>query len=199
MKVRKTVGAVATSLGLVVGFAALAGAAPDSSITYTGPDSYNKIKNEVSAYIKVKNDNDLRVTNNNDQDARTGDATVRHNTRGGDAETGDARNTNSFSASATVNNASGGAWKNLGGFGGGSHDADSTIKDTGPDSYNKIENETEVQVRISNDNDLRVTNNNDQDARSGDARVSDNTRGGDAETGDATNSNTTTVNFNVSN
>jgi hypothetical protein len=199
MKVRKTVGAVATSLGLVVGFAALAGAAPESSITYTGPDSYNKVKNKVSTYVKVKNDNDLRVNNDNDQTAWTGDATVRHNTTGGDAETGDAKNTNSLSVSATVNNAaSGGDWRDLGGHGGGNN-AESTIHHTGPDSYNKVDNETKTTVRISNDNDLRVNNDNDQTAISGDARVSGNTTGGDAETGDATNHNSTTVNFNVSN
>lgn len=199
MKVRKTVGAAATSLGLVVGFAALAGAAPTSSITGTGPDSYNKVKNRVSSYIKVENNNDLSARNTNTQRAWSGDARVTHNTYGGSATSGDTENTNSFHVSATVDNAaSGGAWNDVAGLGGG-NDADTTIDHTGPDSYNKVENDSRMTVRVENNNNLRVTNTNNQTARSGDATVYDNTEGGDATTGDARNDNSTTVNFNVSN
>lgn len=197
MKVRKIAAGAATSVGLVVGFAALAGAAPMSTISHTGPDSYNKVKNRVSSYVKVENNNNLTARNYNDQTAWSGDARVTHNTYGGDATTGDATNRNSFSASATVKN-SGGNWGGLGNVGGGGN-ANTTIEYTGPDSYNKVDNSTKSTVKIENNNDLRVVNNNTQTAISGDARVSDNTRGGDATTGDATNTNSTRVEFNVTN
>jgi hypothetical protein len=168
-----------------------------STISHTGPDSYNKVKNRVSSYVKVENNNNLTARNYNDQSAWSGDARVTHNTYGGDATTGDATNRNSFSASATVKN-SGGNWGGLGNVGGGGN-ANTTIEYTGPDSYNKVDNSTKSTVKIENNNDLRVVNNNTQTASTGDARVSDNTRGGDATTGDATNTNSTRVEFNVTN
>ena len=199
MKVRKAASAVATSLGLVVGFAALAGASPVTTISGTGPDSYNKVKNRVHSYVKVENNNCLSATNLNTQTAWSGDAKVFHNTTGGDAISGAAMNSNSLSASATVNNAaSSGAWSGVVNAG-GSGNAMTTIENTGPDSTNVVSNDTSVKVRVENNNNLSVTNSNTQSAYSGDAKVFDNTTGGDAISGDATNTNSTSINFSVSN
>lgn len=197
MKVRKAASAVATSLGLVVGFAALAGASPVTTIRDTGPDSYNTVKNRVHSYVKVENNNCLSATNYNSQTAWSGNAHVYDNTRGGDAVSGAARNTNSLNASATVNNTGSGAWAGAANVGGGN--ATTTIDNTGPDSVNTVRNETSVGVKVENNNNLSVTNTNTQSAYSGDATVSHNTTGGDAMTGDATNTNSTSINFHVTN
>lgn len=198
MKMRKAAGAVATSLGLVVGFAALAGASPVTTIQETGPYSYNKVKNRVHSYVKVENNNNLSASNYNRQTAYSGDARVSYNTTGGDAISGAARNTNSLNASATVNNSGSGEWANAVNVGGGGN-ADTTIDNTGPHSRNTVDNQTSVRVNVENNNNLSVRNTNTQSAYSGDARVSGNTTGGDAVTGDATNENSTSINFHVTN
>ena len=199
MKVRKTATAVATSLGLVVGFAALAGAAPVSTINTTGPDSINKVRNSTWVDVDVTNHNNLSASNYNHQNAWTGDAHVYDNTHGGSASSGNAMNSNSFHASATVNNSgtagSLGSISGLVGGGGGS----SSVSDTGPDSYNSVKNTTTVHYDVNNTNNLRVTNTNTQTASSGDASVVHNTHGGDAVSGNASNTTSSSVNFNVTN
>ena len=199
MKVRKTAAAVATSLGMVMGFAALAGASPMSTIDTTGPDSINKVKNSVWVDVDVTNHNNLSASNYNHQSAWTGDAKVSGNTTGGSASSGNATNHTSFNASATVNNsgASGALHSALSGVlgGGGS----SSISNTGPDSVNKVTNKTNVDVDINNTNTLTVTNKNYQTATSGDATVKHNTTGGSATTGNASNTSNTTATFNVTN
>jgi hypothetical protein len=52
---------------------------------------------------------------------------------------------------------------------------------------------------VTNDNDADVIVNNEQDADSGDARVADNTTGGDATSGDASNSSNHSVDVYMSN
>lgn len=196
MKIKRTLGAAVMSLSLVVGLSGFAGATA-GTISNTGPDSYNKVKSESTHKVKVKNNNNLNVNNSNSQTAYTGDAKVKHNTTGGDATTGDAMNTNSLSVSATVNNAaSSSAWSAGSGGGGGNT---GSINQTGPDSTNKVTFKETTKVKVENNNNINVSNNSSQTATSGDARVSDNTTGGSATTGDASNTNTTTVNLNVSN
>lgn len=198
MKIKKAVGAGVMSLGLVVGLSGFAGAA-SGDIDWTGPDSYNRVDIETSHRVDVENDNDLDVDNDNDQYATTGDADVVHNNRGGDAETGSASNDNELDVSASIDNGgSGAAWAGVGGGGGGGH-ASATISDTGPDSYNRVEIRDTTRVDIENNNNIDIRNDNHQTARSGDAVVADNTRGGSATTGDASNSNSTTVRLDVSN
>ncbi len=195
MKIKKAVGAGVMSLGLVVGLSGFAGAA-SGDIDWTGPDSYNKVDIEKEHRVDIDNHNDLDVDNDNDQYASSGDAEVVHNNRGGDAETGNAYNENELDVSASVDNGgSASAWAGVGG--GGSSSA--SISDTGPDSYNKVEIRDTTRIDVENRNDINVTNNNDQTARSGDAVVAGNTRGGSATTGDASNRNSTTVRLDVSN
>ena len=201
MKIKRTLGTGVASLGLVVGLAGFAGAS-SGTIDTTGPDSSNVVRHRVSTRVHVHNDNKVHVDNYNHQMARSGDAETEHNTRGGDARTGDASNTNRLNASVRVDNSNAGVGSNL--FGSGS-DGDwrsnntSRISDTGPDSVNRISTQVTNRVNIENNNDLEVHNTNSQYASSGDAEVSDNTRGGDARTGDATNTNTTTLDFRVTN
>ena len=70
---------------------------------------------------------------------------------------------------------------------------------TGPDSTNIVKVITKSSVKVTNNNDLKVTNNNTQHASSGDASVYDNTTGGSATTGNASNTNSTTMSFKVTN
>jgi hypothetical protein len=76
----------------------------DASITNTGPDSDNTVRFETRNSLDVDNDNDVQVNNSSEQCATSGDATVRHNTTGGDATSGDAANTNDTSTEVTVSN-----------------------------------------------------------------------------------------------
>jgi hypothetical protein len=196
MKIQKKLGAAVLSLGLVVGLSGFAGAA-SGTIDTTGPRSDNSIRSETSQRVDVNNDNDLNVRNTNNQRASTGDAEVDENTDGGNAETGSAMNENALDAAVTVDNsASTGA---LADWGGSGSDNEASIENTGPRSDNSVRFESRSTVNIDNNNDLRVTNNNTQRATSGDASVTDNTTGGDATTGDASNSNTTTIRFDVTN
>jgi hypothetical protein len=74
-----------------------------------------------------------------------------------------------------------------------------SIDTTGPDSHNVIINKNSDRLRIHNDNDVNLTNSNDQHAYTGDAKVSHNTTGGDATSGDASNSNSLDATVNVDN
>jgi len=196
MKAKKTVGTIITSVGFAVGFAALSSASP-GSITNTGPDSNNEITHSTYSKLKVENDTELKVNNDNDQRASSGDATTRHNTTGGGAMTGDAYNENSTSVSATIRNSAPAPALLSPASGGGSGSA--SIHQTGPDSNNEITTHMNSEVYIENDTELHVYNDNDQHAYSGDAVVQDNTTGGSATSGDAMNTNNTTVTLNVSN
>ena len=76
----------------------------DATISNTGPDSVNRVVFDTYTNVDIENDNEVYVTNNNTQTASSGDATVRHNTTGGDAVTGDATNVNSTSVSVDIAN-----------------------------------------------------------------------------------------------
>lgn len=197
MKIQKKLGAAVLSLGLVVGLSGFAGATT-GTIDTTGYDSTNRIHSETSQRVDIDNDNDLTVRNDNSQRAWSGDAETRANTTGGDATSGDTSNMNSFDAEVSVDNsASVGDAVAAGSGNAGDHDG--TIENTGADSYNTVWFESNSNVDIDNDNDLYVSNENNQYASSGDATVKYNTTGGNATTGSASNENTTTVRFDVTN
>jgi hypothetical protein len=196
MKIKRSLTAGVTSLGLVVGLAGFAGATSGSNDT-TGPDSHNSVTSRTNTDLRVDNDNDIKATNSNHQSAYTGEAGTYHNTTGGDASTGSASNSNSLSASLAVDNS--GSGSGVMSMPAGSGDFDGSNTNTGPDSHNTVTSTTRTNVNIENDNDLDVYNSNTQTASSGDATVAGNTTGGSAMTGDATNSNSTTINFEVTN
>lgn len=191
-KIVRLVALSVMALSLTTGVAA----AHSGSIDTTGPDSYNKIEFESRRRTRVENNNEVGVGNVNLQLARTGDARVSHNTEGGDARSGDATNDNWTHTAVSVDN-SGSSAAAFSGNGGGNHDA--SIYKTGPDSYNKIEFEEKSRTSVSNNNQVGVMNLNVQAASSGDAKVYDNTEGGDARSGDATNVNTTTTTVDITN
>jgi hypothetical protein len=74
-----------------------------------------------------------------------------------------------------------------------------TIDNTGPNSHNYIEFTNKVDTHVTNNNNLSVSNSNSQSATSGKAEVSNNTTGGDATSGDAMNTSSTTITFDVTN
>src|ERR1044072_1603105 len=89
MKIAKSAGAVATSLGLVVGMSGLAGAAT-GNIGNTGPWSNNQVTATSSKNAVLTNNNNLGAANTNAQDASSGRARVSFNTTGGSAHSGNA-------------------------------------------------------------------------------------------------------------
>jgi len=197
MKMRKALGAGVMSLGLVLGLGGFAGAT-SGSIGYTGPDSWNEILGLFENRVHVNNHNKADVYNHNDQFAKSGDAEVKFNTSGGGARSGDAVNTNSTHVSATIDNSAASvAAMNSGiGLGGG---GSASINTTGPFSHNKVLHKQSNKVYVNNHNKVNITNTNDQFAKSGDAEVKFNTTGGSAVSGDARNSNSTTVNLRLEN
>jgi hypothetical protein len=62
-----------------------------------------------------------------------------------------------------------------------------SIDTTGPGSHTKIKSDQRTDVDLDNRNVFRIDNSNSQSASSGDADVSTNTTGGDANTGHASN------------
>lgn len=194
IKLKKVVGTSLLSLGLVVGLAGFAGAS-SGTIDTTGPDSYNKVEHESTTKVEVDNDNDVDVDNDNRQTARSGDAEVEDNTTGGDARSGNTSNSNSLSGTVEIDNSVG--VDGLGGGGAGNNSG--SIENTGPDSYNKVEFDHYSSVEVDNDNDIDIDNNNHQYASSGDAEVDGNTTGGDAVSGSATNTNSTSLTVRITN
>jgi len=196
MRIRKTVGAVVTSLGIVAGMAGMAGAT-SGVIGTTGPFSNNQFTSNSLNTALLTNNNTLPITTTNAQSALTGSANVSFNTTGGSAITGAALNQNSTNVNAFVNNGSGGAL--LGGWWGAGAGDVASINLTGPNSNNQVFLNRTNTLTLTNNNVIPVTTNNVQTAVSGSANVSGNTFGGSAITGNAQNSNNTTVGVNVSN
>lgn len=199
MKVRNLASATVASLGLVVGLSGFAGAT-SGTISHTGAHSHNIIKSYKSNTVKVQNHNDVDVTNSNSQSAYSGDVGVWKNTTVGDVSSGDATNTNTTHISATVSNdAAGSTWAHTTAPMGEGSGATGTIHDTGYGSTNTIKSVDTSKVEVNNNNDLSVNNTNCQTAITGDVNVSKNTTVGNVSSGDATNTNSTTVSLNVSN
>jgi len=196
-KLRTTLTAGLLSVGLIAGMNGLASAAP-GSIDTTGPDSSNHISSTVRSNMRIRNNNHVSVYNHNSQQANTGNATTNHNTRAGSARTGNASNATTLNASMTVDNSHAGT-NNIMPVSTSSNNLGGSISDTGPDSANSVRSSVVNNVNVTNDNDLHVSNENWQEASSGDATVTDNTTGGSATSGNASNTSSTTLNFRVTN
>ena len=82
----------------------LGGGHSGGSIGTTGPYSLNKILSGGKNVVTIKNNNNVDVSNNTNQKAESGDATVKYNTNGGSASTGDASNDSSTSTSVSIKN-----------------------------------------------------------------------------------------------
>lgn len=171
--------------------------AASSTIDNTGQGSDNGILHQNDYDVDLDNTTDVGVDVDNDQDADSGDATADRNTDGGDAFSGNAANDSELVVEGEIDNTGANAAALSGNNGGGSDDA--SIDTTGQNSDNRIVFDNDYNVDVDNDTDLRVDVDNDQNADSGDAVVSRNTSGGQAVSGHATNTSSTTVDFTVSN
>ncbi len=193
---KKIAGAGLTSLALVVGVAGFAGAS-SGTIGTTGPDSNNEVRNQTSTTVRANNENRVNLAAQTQQHAYTGSAVAVHNTTAGGAQTGNAANTSSVTGNVAVSNTQSAlTTANL------TNDPTNnsgSIDNTGPDSSNKVTFDSHTYVNLNNDNHLDVHNSVSQCANSGDATVQDNTTGGSAVTGDATNDSTTSFTVSVSN
>lgn len=189
---------IRTAAFSVMAFSLLGGvaAASTGTIGTTGPDSTNKVSFRHRDTRNVNNNNNVGVNNSNPQSASSGDARVRHNTTGGNASSGDAMNDSLLRANVSVSNA-GSSAAAMGGLGGGNHTG--TINNTGPDSYNSVRFSSKSKVNVNNNNNVSVNNSVSQSASSGNAKVSGNTTGGSASSGDASNISTTETTINVTN
>lgn len=191
---RVAAGSVA-SVFVVAGLSAGAvGAVP---LETQGPKS--PIKSWTSTYKRtsVYNDNTVKVDNDVDQDADSGRVWVKNNTRVGNATSGDAKNTNTFNANIRVDNSpsSTAALKSSGGSGSGTVSATTE----GPKSPVYVMQRSTEKTTVVNDNYIDVDNDVDQDARSGDVYASSNTTVGSVSSGDATNTNSSSVTIHVTN
>jgi hypothetical protein len=186
--------AAATVLGLslTTGIAA----AQTGSISTTGADSYNRVSSHVRNSAHVENNNNVRLYSANTQSASTGSANSSQNTTGGGASTGNATNTRTVSAALSVNNSAGLAGMS---WSGSNDNLNGTITNTGYNSTNVVSSKVSNYLSVENDNNICVTTDNTQSATSGDANVSQNTTGGTASTGNASNTSSDTFVLNVTN
>lgn len=183
---------------IMTAFFSLAGvvSAHSANIDHTGPDSDNTISSVDWADCEVINNNEVNIDSFNNQKAITGEATVAHNTKGGDATTGDAKNTNSTEVNLQIKNDNSDElrWCDTDGDG----VKDSVISKTGPNSYNKISSRSGGNSAVHNRNNINVHGVNNQYAFSGKAFGGHNNKGGGAHTGKASNANSGKVHGKVS-
>lgn len=163
------------------------------SIDTTGPDSTNFVNNTDNSVYTATNNNTVNVSNSNYQTASSGDATVYGNTNGGSATSGSASNYSSTETNLSINNMTS-LPSGSGGMGG-----NTSIYNTGPDSYNKVYNTDNSVYTVTNNNSVWVNNSNYQAAYTGDAKVAHNTNGGSATSGNASNYNHASTSVNINN
>jgi ferric-dicitrate binding protein FerR (iron transport regulator) len=185
--------AVLVSVGLTGGLVA----AHSGSLDMTGPDSDNEIRYENDSEVRLNNNTDLNADVQSDQHAESGDAKVKYNTEGGDAESGDAENENMVEAEVTIDNSGAGAAALACACVDG--DGDATIDTTGPNSSNSIVFSNNHSVHVNNNTSVDFTTDTTQHAQSGDATVYYNTSGGNATSGNASNTSSTVFSLSVSN
>jgi hypothetical protein len=159
-------------------------ATPSGGITGPGSKSIVKVKN--IQVCSVVNENSVGVSNTTKQKAKTGSATVKHNTTGGSAGTGDAANGSATVTTLALTNSS------------PCVDQGSVIPEltttsgiTGPHSLSVMDTKNVNKVEVVNSNYVMVGSTTTQSANSGSATVQGNTTGGDATTGGASNTSTT--------
>ena len=190
-------GAALSFTGILLSVGAVS--AQTGSIDTTGPDSENTVTHTSSVDTEVNNDTTLDATLDVSQEATSGEARANHNTEAGDAETGDAENDNSIDAMVEVDNSGAADIVESAGNGGSDGSGSLDIDRTGPDSTNTITSESTVNTEVNNTTDVTFDVSVDQTAETGDATVNDNTMGGSATTGSASNTSSTTFSFSVMN
>ncbi len=184
---------VLSTLALVGGVVS----AQTGSVSNTGPGSNNKVVSTLSNKTHVHNTNTVSADTSTSQYSSTGKASVKYNTTGGDAMTGDASTATALTVKANITNPSAdpcgcdnGSASSLGG---------GTIDTTGPNSYNKVETKVTNNTKVTNTNTVSVNTSTTQSSKSGSATVSGNTTGGSAQSGDASSSTAETVDLTIMN
>jgi len=161
-----------------------------ASVGNTGPNSNNTINNNQNNNGTLTLSNNATITNGINSTSNSGNAIVQGNTQGGSASTGDAE------AIANILNLLQSSWDpskgDIATFNADIYDHygdllfdPSTVLSTGPNSQNSINSNKNNNLDVTIQNDGRIVNNVDLTANSGDAKVANNTTGGDATTGDA--------------
>lgn len=170
-------------------------AADTANVDETGPDSTVTIDFAEDYDATVDNTASVTLSFDNTQDTETGEAEVDTNTGGGSAITGDAESMNDTMVEGEIDNS--GANAMLGAS--NASDNKASVSNTGPNSDVTVDFNNTNTVSVTNDTTLNITNNNDQTTTSGDATVSNNTDGGDAETGNSSASSSSSFSFTVKN
>lgn len=197
MKIAKTAGAVVTSLGLVVGMSAFAGAT-SGNFTNSGDDNTNTASTTTTTTTSLQNNNNAGVLNFNLQAGKSGKAVVHGNSSDGSATTGDVSNTSNTSTGVTISNTN----SNSAAFMAGpavAPDTSATVMNSGDHNQNTVTTNTTTTTSVQNNNNVFVGNLNLQAGSSGDAIVHGNSSTGSATTGSVSNSSTTSTTINVSN
>jgi len=190
----KVASAVIAGLGLTAGVVGAVGA-QTGSIGETGEDSVNEVIVNRDETVDTTKSADVTAENNNPQTAVTGDATVTDGDDDGTAESGEAGNDSALDGTVTVDQTgnNGGGSNNLN----GSDVSGSIDGPTGEDSENYVEVNSNVERTNDSTANVNVVNNNSQYAQSGNATVDGGEDGGNATTGAALNTSTTSFNINV--
>lgn len=182
--------AVVASLSLTAGVAAAQ--TGDVDVDASGPGAHVKVDSHDRNGVKVRNKTNAAVNNGTYQKAESGDAKVKHNTTGGSATSGAASNGTALSVSASVNNSEG-----TEGLGSGGAAGNVTVDASGPSSKVKVDSHDKNYVSVKNTLNFSVNNNTTQKAETGDASVTGNTTGGDATSGSAANTSSSSVSLTV--
>lgn len=164
-----------------------------SSIINTGPGSENSINNDSDTDVDITSYDNKSIANNTNLVAESGDATVKENTHGGNATTGNAEtNLNVFNMTGQEVLGDRGllVFTNVLGYWDGylfdGPKGANSILGTGPGSIQAINSDTNTDIDIDTASDSAIENNINLTARSGNANVTGNTKGGNATTGNAT-------------
>lgn len=170
------------------------------TVTLTGPSSINTSNANVNNNTSVTNSNNLGINNQVNASAGSGNASVSDNTTGGNASSGTAKTTiTAFNLTGSkvigandllvfvnvtgkwvgliVNAPAGATAAELGGG----------ISSSGPNSTNSNNTNVNNTAAIKNNANLAINNNITTAAKSGNATVSGNTKGGNATSGNANN------------
>jgi hypothetical protein len=187
-----------SSSAVVATLALTTGMAFAGSINTTGKGSVNVISNKNISLCSSVNNNNISVNTFTGQQAKSGSAKVTYNTvGGGNATSGPATNQNTTGVGLTVTNGNACAPQLLGAS---NVSGDPSIDTTGAKSLNVISSTNFSSVYVVNNNNTWVNTTTLQGAQSGNAQVSGNTvGGGNAKSGDGSNTNTTTVILDVQN
>jgi len=192
ISIKKSVGIVVSVLTVTGGSLGLASSVgATSGYGYHHGSSTPTSTTTTTQKAKVTNNNKIDVNSSNHQYATSGSAQVTKNKMGGDATSGDASNSASLSLQASINNKDSGAALTSA--------AAVEVTPSMASPHGNVTTKTVSDVSLTNNNAVNVITSSSQTAKSGNATVSHNVSGGNATTGDATNTSNTTLSVSVAN